>query len=431
MPLKQHNTWAQAAGKGLNNIGNGPTSTSNTEMENEQDNTGNSASKVKRMEENVNESQIAAAFSEGWGQRGINQDTAWEVPSSPHLSPKEGSTWTSTSSGTEIWENNVRHHIKSSTAKPPSQMREPWGHTPSTHIGGTWGEEEDTTNLWTGNNTINPNINPNWGNEPPALQIGLPHLPLTNENKNIAALQIDLSQIASLPSKNKNIAEDSGPDNGPPWGDPSHKPNRTFGNWSPVTGSNKRCHHLVGKKLHPLHQSPVNLVLTMMMELLYGAIPSTKVKCPTGKRCHLPNSYLTVLYLLVTCAKVAIHVPPHGGPGMIRLPQSGSNMNKNDNVWMKNQSMNRNLNWNEVAFGNWGEPGHPMGPYWGAKSKSTSCNWADGQVDTSSWGGPMKQGGKPLSKDLIWASKQFRLLMEMNFKKDDIENALRRTKYES
>lgn len=65
------------------------------------------------------------------------------MPSSPHLSPKEGSTWTSsTSTGTEIWENNIRHHIKNSSDKPQNQMREPWGHIPSTHIGGTWGEEE-------------------------------------------------------------------------------------------------------------------------------------------------------------------------------------------------------------------------------------------------------------------------------------------------
>lgn len=68
MPLvKQHNTWAQAAGKGLNNVGNGPLNCS-PDMENEQENSAGTTNKV-RMEENVNESQIAAAFSEGWGQR--------------------------------------------------------------------------------------------------------------------------------------------------------------------------------------------------------------------------------------------------------------------------------------------------------------------------------------------------------------------------
>lgn len=67
MPLvKQHNTWAQAAGKGLNNVSNGPLNC--TDMENEQESSSGTTNKV-RMEENVNESQIAAAFSEGWGQR--------------------------------------------------------------------------------------------------------------------------------------------------------------------------------------------------------------------------------------------------------------------------------------------------------------------------------------------------------------------------
>lgn len=115
---------------------------------------------------------------------------------------------------------------------------------------------------------------------------------------------------------------------------------------------------------------------------------------------------------------------PHAGPGMIRLPQVGTNINKTDSAWMKNQTLNRNLNWSEVpshrdpsghriwddihnpiqdknvpgtpntpnsAFGNWGDSGHPMGSYWGSKSKNPNSNWADGQVDTSSWGGPLKQ----------------------------------------
>ncbi|XP_054719773.1 protein Gawky-like [Uloborus diversus] len=475
MPLvKQHNTWAQAAGKGLSSVSNGQTSTNNPEMENDQDNNG-SNSKVMRMEENVNESQIAAAFSEGWGQRGINQDTSWDVPSSPHCSPKEGSTWTSsTSTGTEIWENNIRHHIKSSSAKAPTQMREPWGHTPSTHIGGTWGEEEDTTNLWTGvpqasgatwggesnssvwgssnpvekqnwgnqNNSINP---PNWGGEPPALQIGLPHLPLTNEDKNI-----DDMGVPDLPDL---------------YYDSSAKPTRTFGNWSPVAGGNKKIppsgweetappvapcptgggggggpNYDDGTAVwgNPVHQGKVSHWKEMPAKNIPNCVMPPGNMCQSGNPCT-----------------------PHAGPGMIRLPQAGSNMNKNDNTWLKNQSLNRGGHswsdappphrdpsgrriWDDIhnplqdknvpgtpntpnsAFGNWGDPGHPMGAFWGAKTKNSSCNWADGQVDTSSWGGPLKQGGKPLTKDLIWASKQFRLLAEMNFKKDDIENALRR-----
>ncbi|XP_015903924.1 protein Gawky isoform X3 [Parasteatoda tepidariorum] len=472
MPLvKQQNTWAQAAGKGLNSIDNGPSTSTNSEMGNDQDNSGNLSTKVNKMEENVTETTLAAAYSEGWGQRGVNQDTAWDVPSSPHLSPKEGSTWTnSTSSGTEIWENNVRHHVKSGNTKPPNQVREPWGHTPTTHIGGTWGEEEDTTNLWTGvpqasgatwgnesstsvwganpavenknwgsqNNLINPNMAPNWNNEPPALQIGLPHMPLTNDTK--------------------NIVEDNSPDNAPPWADPSHKASRGFCNWSPSAGGKKLTtgwedtvpppnagqsggNYDDGTAVwgNPVHQGKVSHWKEMPPN---KQMPNCVM--PPNNMCQGNNP----------CA-------PHTGPGMIRLPQAGSNINNTDKSWMKNPILNRNMSWNEMpshrdpitgrrifdisenqlpdksvpgtpntpnsAFGNWGEPTHPMGPYWSAKSKNSGCNWADGQVDTSSWGGPLKQSGKPLTKDLIWASKQFRILMEMNFKKDDVENALRRS----
>lgn len=112
---------------------------------------------------------------------------------------------------------------------------------------------------------------------------------------------------------------------------------------------------------------------------------------------------------------------PQSGPGMIRLPNS----NKNDgNSWGKQSQLpNRNVNWQDMpphrdspTVNNWGDDSHmhnqmknmsgmqgaPYGvgswndqsnsslPYWGTKPKS-NCNWADGQVDTSSWLGPAKQ----------------------------------------
>lgn len=118
---------------------------------------------------------------------------------------------------------------------------------------------------------------------------------------------------------------------------------------------------------------------------------------------------------------------------MIRLPQTGTQgVNPKDAAWLKGQQqqpppMNRNLSWSEMqaaaqqgqrriwddspekncmpppnsAFGGgggWGEQGqqHPMGPYWTAAKSKNANSWADGQVDTSSWGGPMKQVGSRL-----------------------------------
>lgn len=40
-------------------------------------------------------------------------------------------------------------------------MREPWGHTPSTHIGGTWGEEDDEDDFDDGV-ILAPDLYPTW-----------------------------------------------------------------------------------------------------------------------------------------------------------------------------------------------------------------------------------------------------------------------------
>lgn len=52
--------------------------------------------------------------------------------------------------GTDLWEANLRN---GGQPPPPQQAKTPWGHTPSTNIGGTWGEDDDaadTSNMWTG-----------------------------------------------------------------------------------------------------------------------------------------------------------------------------------------------------------------------------------------------------------------------------------------
>ena len=87
----------------------------------------------------------------------INQDSPWNLPPSPQSSPKDTSTWRCpVNSGTEIWENAVRQK-KGSVGSSATSLTsvtlpsaQPWDQTPTTHIGGTWGEEEDSSNHWTG-----------------------------------------------------------------------------------------------------------------------------------------------------------------------------------------------------------------------------------------------------------------------------------------
>lgn len=113
---------------------------------------------------------------------------------------------------------------------------------------------------------------------------------------------------------------------------------------------------------------------------------------------------------------------PPSGPGMIRLPNSGK---MDGNTWNKQLPQpTRSGNWQDMpsrdppTVSNWGDDNHMHNQmksmpnmqgsggsfgvgswndqpnnslqYWGAKPKS-NCNWADGQVDTSSWLGPAKQ----------------------------------------
>ncbi|XP_015782520.1 protein Gawky isoform X2 [Tetranychus urticae] len=114
----------------------------------------------------------AALFSDDWGKTVINQEKAWDLPPSLQSSPNESSSLWSTGSitGTEIWEYTVRNKTKalisvasaassSSSAAPIAatptvstnqKVSQQWGHNSASHIGGTWGEEEDSSNVWTG-----------------------------------------------------------------------------------------------------------------------------------------------------------------------------------------------------------------------------------------------------------------------------------------
>lgn len=83
----------------------------------------------------------------------MNQDTNWDVPTSPEPSmTKDGvPIWKPpVNNGTDLWEANLRN---GGQPPPQQQTKTPWGHTPATNIGGTWGEDDETadsSNMWTG-----------------------------------------------------------------------------------------------------------------------------------------------------------------------------------------------------------------------------------------------------------------------------------------
>ncbi|XP_012255062.2 protein Gawky isoform X3 [Athalia rosae] len=134
--------------------------------------TGNSAStpagnnpSSKQQLEQLNTMREALFSQDGWGCQHVNQDTNWEVPSSPEPSmTKDGvPMWKPpVNNGTDLWEANLRNG-----GQPPPQQtaKTPWGHTPSTNIGGTWGEDDDaadSSNMWTGAPTPNQPNTAQW-----------------------------------------------------------------------------------------------------------------------------------------------------------------------------------------------------------------------------------------------------------------------------
>ena len=187
-------SWAQAAGKNLpptsstantspptNSVT--PTTAGNssaTQMSSPNGGTnggstsGNNNSK-QQMEDfkSIRDSLFA---TDGWGGQHVNQDSVWDVPSSPEpVAAKDGATGASASiqwkpnvnNGTDLWEANLRNG-----GQPPPQVAQkaPWGHTPTTNIGGTWGEDDDgeSSNVWSGSsatNVANPGVQ-QWGSTP-------------------------------------------------------------------------------------------------------------------------------------------------------------------------------------------------------------------------------------------------------------------------
>jgi len=99
----------------------------------------------------------------------VNQDSGWDIPGSPEPGSKEGGWKPNVNNGTDLWEANLRNG-----GQPPPQpaAKTPWGHTPSTNIGGTWGEDDDTTdntNMWQGVPNNQGSQNPQWGGGPAAM----------------------------------------------------------------------------------------------------------------------------------------------------------------------------------------------------------------------------------------------------------------------
>ena len=95
-----------------------------------------------------------------------------------------------------------------------------------------------------------------------------------------------------------------------------------------------------------------------------------------------------------------------GGVGQTRNGSWGDGgVSDQGTMWMDDKPMG-------VGTASWNEPPQTPTP-WAKPKTPTTPSWGGGDNDDGSlsWGQPPKQmGPKPLAKEMIWASKQFRIL---------------------
>lgn len=409
---------------------------------------------------------------DGWGGNQVNQDSQWDVPTSPE--PKEIPLWKQTASnGTEVWEVNLRN---GGQAPPPiTQTKTPWGsHTPATNLGGTWGEDDESSepsSMWTG---VPANNGPtNWGANP--MGVALTAGPMGPASVPTGAATMGTTGITSGNGMwgGQQQQQQQQPKKEPEWAGPSSMQTGP-GGWGEVRPPQRMAMSGIGPSVPenmgmaptaPSHwPGPQNKPAPQWG----GNVPSKEMK-PSGWDEHSPPAQKR-------------QVPQYddgtavwGNPSQIQQPggnvvcrwkdmpnpnvAGGRGMQQSGpppNRMPPGPGMKTDMSWGQTRNGSWGDGGvgdsnqmnnmwmddKPVGSGGGGGSwnepPQTPTPWASGPKpktpttpswgeteDNLSWGQPHKQIPKPLAKEMIWSSKQFRILSEMGFKKDDVENVLR------
>ncbi|XP_063224189.1 protein Gawky isoform X2 [Bacillus rossius redtenbacheri] len=531
-------SWAQAAGKGLpaGPQGSAPSTSSTTAttttttatVASTTTTTPSTNTSTKQQLEQLSTMREALFSQDGWGGQHVNQDTGWDIPPSPEPGAKDGvPAWKpNVNNGTDLWEANLRNGGQ----PPPTQTQKtPWGHTPTTNIGGTWGEDDDiaeSSNVWKG---VPSNVGPaapagQWGANPTPAAGGMWGVPKKENDwvggtANVASNwgdprtdpRGDPRNMGSLdprdmrgtndprelrgsgmldprdhmrgvvdgmrgdPRDMRSMGDMRGTDpmirgdprisgrlnpsvaDGAMWGQPPqpphhhgphHQPNQPPGK---LVGPGAAVNQWTGPPPKDMGMSGTGPKPSGWEEpsppaqrrsipnyddgtSLWGN-PSQQQARLGGKVSHwkeMPSSNM---------GRGGLQCPP--GMPQSRLPGNApGNIKADGPLWGHPP---RNGSWGEgpheavgagwtddpksgvnVGVGSWNE--NPLTPtaWVGGPKPNTSMNpgWVEDD-SLQTWGPPPKQGHKPLSKDLLWASKQFRILVDRGYKKEDVESALR------
>ncbi|BES99135.1 Trinucleotide repeat containing 6C [Nesidiocoris tenuis] len=467
-------SWAQAAGKGLPVAGQGSVAPNAANATPTQPPT--SSTSTKQQMEQLNTMREALYSQDGWGGQNVNQDSSWDVPGSPEPGGKEGTTtapgpmWkVPINNGTDLWEANLRNG-----GNPPPQnttQKAPWGHTPSNNIGGTWGEEDegDASNVWTGVPPAPAAAAPQWPNQPPPIwpssgvkKEGEWSGPNWNEPRDPRDLRHgEMRQIIEARENMRPNSVDHRSMGGNEVlmrGDPRGISGRLNGvsneaMWTAPGPHLHMPHHHAKLPNQPNHPG-VNQWASgggpQLKELPSVPKPNNgwEEPSPPVQRRNMPNyDDGTSLWGSQQHARPAMQgqnkvshwkeMPTNSamGRGIPCPPNRNSNMKPDQPLWPHHP---RNNGWPDgggmVDVGGpwadekpapWMEPA--LNPSWVQGGPKHKPAWDGSDLDPSSWGvgHPNKQQSKQLSKEVIYNSKAFRMLTDMGYKKEEVENALR------
>uniref|UniRef100_A0A2S2RA09 Trinucleotide repeat-containing protein n=1 Tax=Sipha flava TaxID=143950 RepID=A0A2S2RA09_9HEMI len=500
----QQNTtsWAQAAGKNLpassgpqvsgnSSITTTTASTTSGGVSNPQSsnspptNSGNGAvnSSTKQQLEQINTMREALYAQDGWGGQHVNQDSQWEVPHSPEPNTKDGPLtgltggpgWSKVNNGTDLWEATLRNG-----GQPPLQIpvqntsKTPWGHTPASNIGGTWGEDDDVSSVSgvegnTGNWGINPTTTmgnqwgqgqpppqgpgaPMWGG-PPKKDIGPEGQSWNSGNTAWNDLNRPPGSIDQGPHRrdilpngivdHRGIGSDAR-------GGISGRLNGTLSGggagMEPMWGG-PPPHHMQHHVQPPSVGPPPSVIATPGAKLGQGPVPGGLL----GTQHNMNNKHWGKADMAAAVAAAAAGRNNNGSGNMGNQCPPGVPPNRagmpptkmvDQQLWPGNP---RNGTWGDVSGGSqhdlnvtgpWGEDkmglsGNAGGPWpnseWGPgpKSKNSWGDCSNNDMDPSSWGQKNIGQKNQNNKDYIWQSKSYRILAEMGVKKEDVESVTR------
>ncbi|XP_065162947.1 protein Gawky isoform X3 [Atheta coriaria] len=452
----------QAGGGVVGVVVNSPaTSNANTTNQSNATQGQTSGNSTKQQLEQLSNMREAIFSQDGWGGQYVNQDTNWDIPDYPEPAIKldggaasSGPPWKPpVNNGTDLWEANLRN---GGQPPPQPQQKTPWGHTPSTNIGGTWGEDDDvsdSSSVWTGGPAGPPQ---QWGGNVGANNASgssAPHLWGGAKKENDwntptsggsggwgdprapdpRAPPMDHRDIRPDPREMRAGSNDQmrlvDPQLRLPVGDMRGDLRGITGR---LNGSGAETFWPQGGPQAPAHHMHHQGKMPVGPGGNGGA--GWEEPSPPSQRRNMPNyddgtslwgnpqqgSHWKDLPTggggagAMQRGAVNVNGPPgmapNARPGM-KPPMSGDG----GSVWRNGTS------WGEEQgpAGGWEEGGPWSKPK--AMGGGGGALWAENDMDWS-----QKQGNKQhISKEAIWASKQFRVLIDLGFKKDEVENALR------